>query len=79
MVVIQASVLVVDTVLVNIVESALVVAFDTLVVALTFYKTYQLTRQARSAGIRSGLGEVILRDGEYRRFLETSALTKRGS
>ena len=45
-------------------QSALVAAFDTLVLALTFYKTYRLVGHARSAGLRSDLGEVVLRDGE---------------
>ena len=60
--------LVADAVPVNIAESALVIAFDTLVVMLTFYKTYQLTRQAWSAGVHSALGEIVLRDGEYEYF-----------
>ena len=55
---------VINAIPVHTAESALVVAFDTLVVVLTFYKTYRMTRLARSAGIRSGLSEVVLRDGE---------------
>ena len=56
-------------------QLALVVAFDTLVVSLTFYKTYRLTRDARRAGVRSSLGEVILRDGGFRRLLRSSPPT----
>ena len=64
-----------NTFLVITAQSALIVAFDTLVVALTFYKTYQLARDARRAGIQSGLGEVILRDGEFGHFLQSSSST----
>ena len=56
-------------------QLVLVIAFDTVVVALTFYKTYQLARDARSAGVRSGLGEVILRDGEFGHFPRASSST----
>ena len=48
--------------------ASLVLEFDMFVVALTFYKTYSLAKLARQAGIRSGIGEAILRDGEYLRF-----------
>ena len=42
----------------------MVLAFDTLVVGLTFYKTFQLTRLTRRTGTSTGLSETILRDGE---------------
>ena len=56
--------LVTDAIPVFTAEAALVVAFDTVVVVLTFYKTYQTTRLTRSVGICSGLSEIVLRDGE---------------
>ena len=49
---------------VSIAEPIFVLAFDTIVNALTFYKTYRMTRLARSAGVYSSLSEIILRDGE---------------
>ena len=65
--------IVIQAVPVTTAQSVLVVAFDTVVVGLTFYKTYQLVRDARSAGVRSGLGEVILRDGELECLLQLSS------
>ena len=50
--------------IVQVAEEALVFAFDTLVVILTFYKTYQLAMMARKAGIHQTLSGTILRDGE---------------
>ena len=71
--------IVIHSVPVSTAQLALVVAFDTVVVGLTFYKTYQLAGDARSAGVRSGLGEVILRDGELERFLRSSSSTDQRS
>ena len=61
-----------NTISVSAAESFLVLTFDTLVFALTFYKTFQLTRDTRNAGIHSGLGEVVLRDGERAHSFLTS-------
>lgn len=42
---------------------SLVLAFDTIVVLLTIYKTYMLTIQMWKFGLKDGLGYIIFRDG----------------
>ena len=44
-------------------EWSLVLVFDTLVLALTVYKTYRVAKLSKSLGIAHSISYIILRDG----------------
>lgn len=55
--------------LVGIVSRAAGVTIDTLVVLLTWYKTYGIKRESRQLGINTPYVTLLLRDGEFLNFV----------
>ncbi len=49
---------------VSTVEACIVLIFDTIVVGLTFARTFKLSRDSKKNGMKNSLSSAVLRDGE---------------